>query len=126
MMKYSLIVAFDNKCGIGKNNQLPWDLKNEMKHFTNVTKTKNTELNKKKINAVVMGRNTWESIPNKYKPLSDRLNIIVTSNAEKYNNDNEKMIYYVKNIESVINFVNSKLNLMKILTVILHLWKEKN
>ena len=47
MIKYSLIVAFDNKCGIGKNNQLPWDLKNEMKHFTNITKTKNTELNKK-------------------------------------------------------------------------------
>ena len=112
-MKYSLIVAFDNKCGIGKNNQLPWDLKNEMKHFANITKTKNLELNKNKINAVVMGRNTWESIPNKYKPLSDRLNIIVTSNAEKYTDDNEKMIYYVKNIELVINFVNSKLNLIQ-------------
>lgn len=107
-MKYSLIVAFDNKCGIGKENELPWNLKNEMKHFTSITKTSTINLNKGKINAVVMGRNTWESIPDRFKPLSDRINIIVTSKAKDYKNDVEKMVYYVEDIKSIINLVDSK------------------
>merc|ERR550519_43965 len=32
-------------------------------------------------NAVIMGRNTWESIPEKFRPLQGRLNIVVTSRA---------------------------------------------
>ncbi|MEK7547273.1 MAG: dihydrofolate reductase [Patescibacteria group bacterium] len=72
-----IIVAVDEENGIGKNSQLPWNLKKDMKHFVEITtKTKNP----KKINAVMMGRTTWESIPEKYRPLRGRKNIVLTSN----------------------------------------------
>jgi len=35
-----------------------------------------------KMNAVVMGRKTWESLPAKYRPLSKRINIIISSTME--------------------------------------------
>ncbi|KAB7504583.1 Viral dihydrofolate reductase [Armadillidium nasatum] len=51
-----------------------------MKHFTKMTKT--TEDSTKK-NAVIMGRNTWQSIPEKFRPLPGRINILVSTQATK-------------------------------------------
>ena len=63
-----LIVASDPRGGIGKNNKLPWDrLDGDLPRFKRLT-DKCT---------VVMGRNTWESLPT--KPLLGRLNIVITS-----------------------------------------------
>jgi len=67
-MKFSIIVAVDKNRGIGKDNALPWRLKQEMKYFKEMTTG----------NVVIMGRNTWESIPEKYRPLPDRLNVILS------------------------------------------------
>ena len=33
-------------------------------------------------NIVIMGRNTWESLPENYRPLPDRINIVLTSNRD--------------------------------------------
>lgn len=81
-MNISLIVAFDEKLGIGKNNDLPWKLLKEMKYFTEIT-------TKEQNNIVIMGRNTWDSIPRQFKPLKDRINIIITRrdiDLESYDN----------------------------------------
>ncbi|AGR42311.1 dihydrofolate reductase [Spiroplasma diminutum] len=61
---------------IGKDNQLPWNIKEEMQHFINYTKGK----------TVLMGRNTWESLS--VKPLPNRKNILITSRKleKSYNN----------------------------------------
>jgi len=69
-MNFSIIVAIDEKGGIGKNNTLPWHLPADLKHFKELT-TGGT---------VIMGRNTWESIPEKFRPLPNRLNIVLTGN----------------------------------------------
>jgi dihydrofolate reductase len=61
-----IILASDEKNGIGKNGILPWRLKSDMAYFKEVT---TTTLSEKKINALIMGRKTWESIPEKFRPL---------------------------------------------------------
>lgn len=64
-MKLSLIVATANNNAIGRNNELPWHLPQDLKYFKSVTLGK----------PVIMGRKTFESIG---KPLPGRTNIVVT------------------------------------------------
>lgn len=66
----ALIAAVANKGVIGKDNALPWHLPEDLKHFKNLT-TGHT---------VIMGRKTWESLPERFRPLPGRHNIIVTRN----------------------------------------------
>ncbi len=74
-----LIAAVDQNFGIGKNSDLPWRIKDDMLFFQNTTsKTKNPD----KQNIVIMGRRTWESIPEKHRPLSNRKNIILTRQTD--------------------------------------------
>ncbi|XP_075693903.1 dihydrofolate reductase isoform X1 [Rhinoderma darwinii] len=62
--------------GIGKAGTLPWPLlRNEFKHFQRLTMTPTTE---GKQNVVIMGRKTWFSIPEKNRPLKERINIVLS------------------------------------------------
>ncbi|ANX13443.1 dihydrofolate reductase [Fictibacillus arsenicus] len=61
----SFVVAMDENRAIGKDNDLPWYLPNDLKHFKKTTMGK----------PIVMGRKTYESIG---KPLPGRENIVVT------------------------------------------------
>ena len=67
-MKLSIIVAAAKNGVIGRNNQLPWHLPQDLKYFKSVTLGK----------PVIMGRKTYESIG---KPLPGRTNIVVTRNT---------------------------------------------
>ena len=69
-MKTSLIVAMDTDRGIGKNNDLMWNLPNDMRFFKDTTSG----------HVVVMGRKNYESIPDKYRPLPNRENVVLTRN----------------------------------------------
>ncbi len=60
--------------GIGIGNKLPWRLKGDMQYFQYVT----TEAEPGKVNAVIMGRKTWESLPEKSRPLKGRVNIVLS------------------------------------------------
>ncbi len=64
-MDISIIVAVDENNGIGKNNQLPWHLPADLKHFKNITTG----------HPIIMGRKTFDSIG---KPLPNRRNIVLT------------------------------------------------
>lgn len=78
-MKFSLIAAVDKKNGLGKNNALVWKLPSDMKFFSDVTtQTARPGLR----NAVIMGRNTWESLPPKHRPLKNRLNLILSRSTD--------------------------------------------
>ncbi|XP_052335365.1 dihydrofolate reductase [Oncorhynchus keta] len=72
------IVAVCPDMGIGNNGNLPWHpkrLNNEFKHFQKMTMTSSVE---GKQNAVIMGRKTWFSIPERNRPLKNRINIVLS------------------------------------------------
>ena len=71
-MKVSLIVAMDSNRGIGKDNDLMWHLPADMKFFKETTTG----------HVVVMGRKNFESIPEKYRPLPNRENVVLTRNKD--------------------------------------------
>jgi dihydrofolate reductase len=81
-MKFNIILAVDEKNWLWKKNKLPWSLPSDMKYFTDIT-TRTEKL--WKINAVIMWRKTWESIPIKFKPLKNRVNCILTKKVLKNN-----------------------------------------
>lgn len=66
----ALIVAMDKNRGIGKNNNLMWHLSRDMQFFKETTTG----------HIVVLGRKNYESIPEKYRPLPNRENAILTRN----------------------------------------------
>jgi len=73
-MKFTIIAAADEKMGIGIGNRLPWRLKGDLKYFSDVT----TDAEPGKMNAVIMGRKTWESLPEAHRPLKGRINVVLS------------------------------------------------
>lgn len=71
-MKVSLIVAMDLERGIGKNNDLMWHLPADMKFFKETTSG----------HIVVMGRKNFESIPERFRPLPNRENVVLTRSKD--------------------------------------------
>ena len=67
-MIISLIAALSRNRVIGRNNDLPWHLPDDMKYFMQTTKGHH----------VIMGRKNYDSIPEKFRPLPNRVNIVVT------------------------------------------------
>ncbi len=71
-MIISMIAAVAANRVIGKNNNLVWRLPDDMKYFMQTTQN----------HCVIMGRKNFESIPAKFRPLPNRVNIIVTTQTE--------------------------------------------
>lgn len=67
-MTVSMIVAFSTNFVIGKDDTIPWYLREDMKYFKKTTMDK----------VVIMGRKTYESIPEKHRPLMGRTTYILT------------------------------------------------
>lgn len=76
---FSIVVAVHQpSLGIGVSNRLPWRLKEDMAFFKEITSTAKENHQ----NAVIMGRKTWESIPEKFRPLPDRTNVVLSKNKD--------------------------------------------
>ncbi|WP_027016617.1 dihydrofolate reductase [Comamonas composti] len=71
-MAIHLIYARAANGVIGKNNTMPWHLPEDLAHFKQLTQGC----------AVVMGRKTWDSLPERFRPLPGRTNIVVTRQAD--------------------------------------------
>jgi len=66
------ILACDPKGGIGKDNGLPWErLEGDLKRFQKLTTGQ----------TIVMGKNTWKSLPTKNHPLPNRKNVVFSRSA---------------------------------------------
>ena len=83
------ILAADAEWGIGKNNILPWsNNSDDLRWFKQITHEQ----------TVVMGRNTWESLP--IKPLPGRYNIVVSSNPV----DGPDLVISLQEAKSVLQY----------------------
>lgn len=73
------VTNYKNKLAIGRNNDLLFKLKNDINFFKNVTSNQLSSESKLDKNIVLMGRKTYFSLPNKYKPLKNRINLVLTN-----------------------------------------------
>ncbi|XP_041988598.1 dihydrofolate reductase [Aricia agestis] len=107
-VKLNLIAAACENMGIGINGDLPWRLKNEMAYFTRMT---TNVQDKNKVNAVIMGRRTWDSIPPKYSPLQDRLNIVLTRKVEAIREKVPEGVIVLSGIDEAIEYIEEHKNI---------------
>lgn len=84
-MNISIIVAMSKNRVIGRDNDMPWHLSNDLKNFKRITMGK----------TVVMGRLTYQSIG---KPLPNRRNIVLSRNLV------DKNVLIFNNLQEVLNF----------------------
>lgn len=65
------VLSADNRV-IGRNNKLLWDIPEDLHRFKRLTSG----------HPVIMGRKTWKSIPERFRPLPNRTNIILSQSAD--------------------------------------------
>jgi len=104
----NIIVAHCNSGGIGCDNTIPWKIKKDLTYFKGLT----SEVMKDRCgkNVVIMGRKTYESIPNKFRPLRNRINMVLSSNdpilgdeeKEKYLNQS---LFYKKSYQEIHDWI---------------------
>lgn len=93
MVNISIIVSFAAKnFGIGYKNDLPWKIPKDLSRFAKITKN----------SVVVMGRNTWESLPEDKRPLSDRFNIVVTTSPCLYRSTDKVVFVTDEELDSFL------------------------
>ena len=91
MLKFTIIACINQKRVIGKNGKLLYRIGNDINNFANMTKYNGV---------VIMGRKTFETLPNG-EPLKDRVNIIVSSNTE-YAIKEHSNAYIVNSVKDAI------------------------
>ncbi|KAJ1921035.1 hypothetical protein H4219_000893 [Mycoemilia scoparia] len=122
-----VIVAAAQNNAIGRNSDIPWQLKNELAYFTKMTRTiklpkdlqkENNQVtkdatyvyfgDKKKrvLNACIMGRRSWESIPLKFRPLNHRYNIVLTSNKDLLAKENSPLVAQAKDLDEALQLID--------------------
>lgn len=101
----NLIVAFDKNRVIGKDNKIPWHIPEDLAFFKEITDS----------SVCLMGRNTWESLPDKFRPLPNRKNLVISQKYKNYPDDFIKTISNLDRFEDVwvAQDVNSALNLAR-------------
>ncbi|KAI1488113.1 dihydrofolate reductase-like domain-containing protein [Biscogniauxia mediterranea] len=98
-LELTLVVAATRNMGIGRGGTLPWTgLRKEMAYFARVTKRlppppeADASSDPLLMNAVIMGRKTWDSIPVAYRPLKGRLNIVISRSHAKAPPPRDEMV----------------------------------
>lgn len=77
--QFSVVVAADDANGIGKAGGIPWKAPADLKEMKAIT----TKAPQGKVNAVIMGVKTYLSLPDKFRPLPDRINIVLAPDAAR-------------------------------------------
>lgn len=92
LLKIAMIVAMDEDGFIGKGDGLPWSIPSDMSRFRNLTIGDG-------FNSVVMGRRTWDSLPDSFRPLPERVNIVMSRDTSWSGEGAETALYIGRAIE---------------------------
>mmetsp|Transcript_62073 Transcript_62073/g.116083 ORF Transcript_62073/g.116083 Transcript_62073/m.116083 type:complete len:502 (-) Transcript_62073:177-1682(-) len=109
----SVIVAMTQKHGIGKDGDIPWKLTEDLAHFKKVTTAVGADA---KQNAVIMGRKTWESIPERFRPLPGRLNVVLTSSAGT-DTSYPKGVLLAESMEAAVEMLESRSDVAEVFVI---------
>ena len=97
------IYAIDINNGLSKDGAIPWKSKKDMTFFMNMTK----------YNIVIMGKNTYFSLPDNHRPLKNRLNVVLTHTPHLFydieKKCTEKNLVFTNNTEIYLSFMNHEL-----------------
>jgi len=103
MVNINLIVAMCKNNGIGLKGKIPWTIESDMRYFSKITKGDG-------LNAVIMGRNTWDSLPliKGKHGLIGRHNFVLSTTLSFDNNEDNSShrMKTFKNIKEILNFLN--------------------
>ena len=91
-MKMAMIVAMDEGGFIGRRDRLPWRLVSDMARFKRLTGGDGS-------NSVIMGRKTWDSLPDSFRPLPERVNIVMSRDTGWLAEGAETALYMGRAIE---------------------------
>lgn len=112
MIQLNAIAAMcDYNNGIGKNNDLPWTLPKDFNYFLRFISTFNS---KNKVNALIVGRKTWNSIPHNMNEFKMNLIVVVSSRYHQQKDNLDYKSYDVDKIiiaesfNAAINLINEK------------------
>ncbi len=89
------IVAIDEARVIGNKGSLPWHIPEDMKYFAGQTKG----------HTVLMGRKTYESLPDQYRPLPNRINVVLSRSTAPENLP--ESVFYFKSPEDFFRSIES-------------------
>lgn len=92
-MNLTIIAAISKNNVIGKYGEIPWYIPEDIKRFKDITFN----------HPVIMGRKTYESLSEKFKPLPGRKNIVLSNTLNE-----QSGIYLARNIEQAISFTDNK------------------
>lgn len=96
-MSFELIVARNQDGIIGINNKIPWHIPEDLQHFKRMTEG----------HIVLMGRKTYESLPQNNCPLKNRVNIVLTNQSLLSESPMENLIFTNKdNVFNIIKTIN--------------------
>jgi dihydrofolate reductase len=97
-MSFSIIAAHEKNRGIGKNGKIPWYIPDDFNWFKIRTTSR----------IVVMGLTTYFSLPNKYRPLPDRENLVLCDNQNKKKIIEDEGGAMFSSIKQVIDYCENK------------------
>lgn len=91
----TILVAYSENRVIGNKGDIPWRISEDFKHF------KRTTVNQ----SCIMGRKTWDSLPDNFKPLPNRVNIVLSRKDVQLENENKtKDLFFESSLEEAIEF----------------------
>jgi dihydrofolate reductase/thymidylate synthase len=116
MLELEVVVAMCYRSfGIGLRGALPWPtISPDLKHFAKLTSaTPNPALR----NAVIMGRKTFDSIPLNFRPLKNRINVVLSRNQELINGSHDSSVHYFPSLDKAIEQLKLRNDVHKVFVI---------